>query len=121
MLEGAVVPIKRKGAWTARLALVVGMGVALLQASAAPAEVAAWDWYESSISHPSFVSPHAQPIAVHGNNVFVVNTPSDTLDVIDRDSRQVTARINVGVDPVSVAVRPDGHEVWVANHVSDSV
>lgn len=121
MLEGAVVRIKRKGAWTARLALVVGMGVALLQASAAPAEVAAGDWYESSISHPSFVSPHAQPIAVHGNNVFVVNTPSDTLDVIDRDSRQVTARINVGVDPVSVAVRPDGHEVWVSNHVSDSV
>jgi DNA-binding beta-propeller fold protein YncE len=27
----------------------------------------------------------------------------------------------VGIDPVSVAVRPDGNEVWVANHVSDSV
>ena len=33
----------------------------------------------------------------------------------------MVARIPVGVDPVSVAVRPDGKEVWVANHVSDSV
>ena len=30
-------------------------------------------------------------------------------------------RIPVGIDPVSVAVRPDGREVWVANHVSDTV
>ncbi len=27
----------------------------------------------------------------------------------------------MGLDPVGVAVRPDGREVWVANHVSDSV
>ena len=24
-------------------------------------------------------------------------------------------------DPVGIAVRPDGKEVWVSNHVSDSV
>jgi len=50
-----------------------------------------------------------------------VNTPADTVDVIDAASQTVTARINVGIDPVSVAVRPDGNEVWVSNHVSDSV
>ena len=27
----------------------------------------------------------------------------------------------MGIDPVSLAVRPDGKEVWVSNHVSDSV
>ena len=27
----------------------------------------------------------------------------------------------MGLDPVGVAVRSDGREVWVANHVSDSV
>ena len=26
------------------------------------------------IGHPTFVSPHAEPIAVHGNFVFVANT-----------------------------------------------
>ena len=27
----------------------------------------------------------------------------------------------MGIDPVTLAVRPDGREVWVSNHVSDSV
>ncbi|MCH1496228.1 MAG: ankyrin repeat domain-containing protein, partial [Rubripirellula sp.] len=61
------------------------------------------------------------PIAIHGDRVFVVNTPSDTVDVLDRQTRDLVSRINVGVDPVSIAVRPDGKEIWVSNHISDSV
>ena len=75
----------------------------------------------AKIGHPSLMSPHAKPIALNGGRVFVVNTPSDTVDVIDAKSRKIIARIDVGIDPVSLAVRPDGKEVWVANHVSDSV
>ena len=75
----------------------------------------------AKIGHPSFMSPHASPIVLHRNFVFVVNTPADTLDVIDSKTRTVISRINVGIDPVSIAVRPDGRELWVANHVSDSV
>tara|TARA_Y100001934_G_scaffold37762_1_gene43798 strand:- start:126 stop:3281 length:3156 start_codon:yes stop_codon:yes gene_type:complete len=73
------------------------------------------------VGHPSFLSPHARPILVHGGRVFVVNTPADTIDVIDSRTRQIIHRIDVGIDPVSLAVRPDGRELWVANHVSDSV
>ena len=73
------------------------------------------------VGHPTFVSPHASPIRLNGQLVFVVNTPSDTVDVIDADTREITKRINVGIDPVSLAVRPDGKELWVSNHVSDSV
>lgn len=73
------------------------------------------------IGHPSFMSPHGVPILVQGEHVFVVNTPADTVDVIDRKTRQVTHRIPVGIDPVSIAARPDGKEIWVSNHVSDSV
>ena len=73
------------------------------------------------IGHPTFMSPHASPIAVNGSYVFVVNTSADTLDVIDSHKRTIAKRINVGIDPISVAVRPDGEEIWVANHVSDSV
>lgn len=73
------------------------------------------------IGHPTFLSPQSSPIAKNGNQVFVVNTPADTVDVIDAGSRQIIHRINVGIDPVSIAVRPDGKEVWVSNHVSDSV
>jgi YVTN family beta-propeller protein len=71
--------------------------------------------------HPGFLSPHSSPIAISGGRVFVVNTPADTVDVIDAANPAVISRINVGIDPVSVAVRPDGNEVWVSNHVSDSV
>ena len=73
------------------------------------------------VGHPTFVSPHSRPIAVGEKHVFVANTPADTLDVIDRASKAIVARVNVGIDPVSVAIRPDGKEVWVSNHVSDSV
>jgi YVTN family beta-propeller protein len=73
------------------------------------------------VGHPTFMSPHAAPIAVNGDRVFVVNTPADTVDVIDGKTRKIVARVNVGIDPVSVAVRPDGKEIWVSNHVSDSV
>ena len=77
--------------------------------------------YAADIGHPTFVSPHTNPIAVHNGQVFVVNTPSATLDVIDANNRTITARVPVGIDPVSVAVRPDGQEIWVSNHISDSV
>lgn len=75
----------------------------------------------AAIGHSSFMSPHARPIVTSGEHVFVVNTPADTVDVINTRSRKIVARVNVGIDPVGLAVRPDGKEIWVANHVSDSV
>ena len=97
-----------------KLLIVFTMVATAVVAFAAPEQPAA-------IGHPSFLSPHVRPIAIHGRHVFVANTPADTLDVIDRASRKLVRRIDVGIDPVCVAVRPDGREIWVANHVSDSV
>jgi len=74
-----------------------------------------------AVGHPSMESPQFNPIAVSGGRVFVANTPAGTVDVIDAKTRKVVTRVPVGVDPVCVAMRPDGKEVWVANHVSDSV
>ena len=76
---------------------------------------------ENDIGHPTFLSPHASPILKSDGLVFVVNTPADTVDVIDATSRAIVARINVGIDPVGIAAKPDGKEIWVTNHVSDSV
>ncbi|MEE2936281.1 MAG: cytochrome c peroxidase, partial [Planctomycetota bacterium] len=73
------------------------------------------------VGHPVFASPHFSPIAKAGGRVFVVNTPSDTVDVIDAQTREIIARVPVGIDPVSIAIRPDNKEVWVSNHISDSV
>ncbi len=74
-----------------------------------------------NVGHPTFASPHAKPIAVNGDFVYAVNTPADTVDVIDAGTHEVVNRISVGVDPVGIAVRPDGKEIWVTNHISDSV
>ncbi len=71
--------------------------------------------------HPTFASPHFNPLALHGDLVYVVNTPADTLDVIDPTSDSVVFRINVGIDPVSVVARPNADEIWVSNHVSDTI
>jgi YVTN family beta-propeller protein len=73
------------------------------------------------ISHSSYMSPHASPIVLSNGHVFVVNTPDDTVDVIQSKSRKIVNRVRVGIDPVGIAARPDGKEVWVTNHVSDSV
>ncbi len=75
----------------------------------------------AAVGHPMFMSPHVHPIASLGEHIYVANTPADTVDVIDAERRRVVHRIHVGVDPVALAVRPDGHELWVANHISDSV
>ena len=95
--------------WWARSALLV-----LLVASPASSQ-------DPATGTPNFLSPHAGPIAVSGGLVYVANTPGATLDVLDAASLELVARERVGVDPVGVAVRPDGREVWVANHVSDAV
>jgi YVTN family beta-propeller protein len=45
----------------------------------------------------------------------------NALLIVKPETREIVYRIATGIDPVSVAVRPDGLEVWVSNHVSDSV
>lgn len=87
------------------------LGVSPLHAQTAP----------QKIGHPTFLSPHANPIVIQAGQVFVANTPADSVEVIDVATRKVTKRIPVGVDPISLAFRPDGKELWAANHVSDSV
>ena len=48
------------------------------------------------ISHSSYMSPHASPIALSNGHVFVVNTPDDTVDVIHTKSRKIVHRVKVG-------------------------
>jgi len=70
---------------------------------------------------PVFLSPHFRPLAWSAGRVYVANTPAGTVEILDAQTRRISGRIAVGVEPVCLAVRPDGTELWVANHVSDSV
>jgi DNA-binding beta-propeller fold protein YncE len=73
------------------------------------------------VGTPNLMSPHCRPIALCRDLVLVANTPAATVDVIDSQHNTIIGRVNVGIDPVGIAVRPDGMEAWVANHVSDSI
>lgn len=91
---------------------------ALIAAQAhAPAHAAAPDFI-------AFESGHVRPLALSadGTKLFAVNTPNNTLEVfnVTASGLQWAARVPVGLEPVSVAVR-NASEVWVVNHLSDSV
>jgi len=69
----------------------------------------------------AMMSPQFHPIIESGEFVYVANTPNNTIDVIAKKSNRIERQIAVGIEPVGLAIRPDGKELWVANHVSDSV
>ncbi|MEY4763923.1 MAG: hypothetical protein RI907_596 [Pseudomonadota bacterium] len=78
----------------------------------------------ASPSYYEFESGHVRPLAksADGTKLFAVNTPNNTLDVFNivGNQLQLVARVPVGMEPVAVAVR-SANEVWVVNHLSDSV
>jgi len=71
-----------------------------------------------------FESDPVRPVALSPDKtrLFVVNTPDGYLEVYDLSTGLPVAEasVPVGLEPVAVAPRNDG-EVWVVNHLSDSV
>jgi len=82
----------------------------------------------ASASPPSrftlFESGQVRPLALSPDkqHLFAVNTPDNRLEIFRVEKAQLihTASIPVGLEPVAVAARNE-HEVWVVNHLSDSV
>lgn len=78
-------------------------------------------------SLPSFVafeSGQVRPLALSpdGERLYAVNTPDNRLEVFDIVGLDLKHRFSVpvGMEPVAVAM-PHNGEVWVVNHLSDSV
>jgi hypothetical protein len=75
-------------------------------------------------SFVAFESGHVRPITLSpdGSQLFAVNTPDNTLEIFDVGAGGLTfaASVPVGMEPVAVAARTND-EVWVVNHLSDSV
>lgn len=70
-----------------------------------------------------FESPQVNPIVLDaaGARLYVANTTANTVTVFDTAFFYPIATVEVGLDPVSLAIRPNANELWVSNHVSDSV
>ncbi len=75
-------------------------------------------------SFVNWETPHVNPVDMtpDGSRLLVVNTPDARLEVFDLSGGdpQHFATVPVGLDPVSVRARTND-EVWVVNHISDTV
>jgi DNA-binding beta-propeller fold protein YncE len=71
-----------------------------------------------------FESLQVRPVALSpsGKLLFAVNTPDNRLEIfkISKGNLVPVGSVMVGLEPVAVAARSDS-EVWVVNHLSDSV
>jgi DNA-binding beta-propeller fold protein YncE len=103
-----------KRRWDKSLALAALLSAPLLSVTA-------------SAQSPSFLefdSGQVRPLArsPDGTKLFATNTPNGTLEIfnITNAGLSLQARVPVGLEPVAVAARSNT-EVWVVNHLSDSV
>ena len=75
-------------------------------------------------SFVAFESGHVRPVTLSqdGSQLFAVNTPDNTLEIFDVTGGGLSfaASVPVGMEPVSAAARTND-EVWVVNHLSDSI
>ncbi len=97
--------------------------VSALAASSAP-PAASPAAHSAASKFTVFESGQVRPLALSPDkqHLFAVNTPDNRLEIFRINKTQLihTASIPVGLEPVAVAARND-HEVWVVNHLSDSV
>lgn len=98
------------------LVTVLALVAALAATSAAPTL--------AQRSFVTFESGPVRPVAMtpDGSTLLAVNTPDNRLEVfaVSGGSLTLVDSIPVGMEPVSVAARSNS-EVWVVNHLSDSV
>ena len=92
------------------MAMLLASLAAGSEASAAP-----YTLFESGQVRPLALSPS-------GRFLYAVNTPDNRLEIfqIKPGGLKHRASVPVGLEPVAVAARSD-EEVWVVNHLSDSV
>jgi len=79
-----------------------------------------------NIDYENFETAQTHPLRLSnsGNALYAVNTVEGRLSVFDiagDGSLSLAGDVAVGLEPVSAAVRPGTNEVWVVNHLSDSV
>lgn len=71
-----------------------------------------------------FESGPVRPLALSadGQRLYVANAPADCLEIyaVEGDALRLASSVSVGLEPVAVAER-NANEVWVVNHLSDSV
>ena len=101
----------------------VVLAASLLAFAADPAFAARARGSHEAVGFQLFESPQVNPLVLNeaGTRLYVANTTSNSVSVIDTSTSFGIVTTAVGLDPVSLAVRPTANELWVSNHVSDTV
>ncbi len=75
--------------------------------------------------YTEFESGAVRPLALSADRrwLYATNTPDGRLEILQpsQGGLKRISSVTVGLEPVAVAARPSSTEVWVVNHVSDSV
>jgi DNA-binding beta-propeller fold protein YncE len=95
--------------------VVIAIGLLLTVGMAPSGASAAFTTFETGQVRPLALSPD-------GTRLFAVNTPDNRLEIFSVSGAGLTHidSVPVGLEPAAVAARTDS-EVWVVNHLSDSV
>jgi YVTN family beta-propeller protein len=95
--------------------ILVRIHAVLFLILAAPPALASFTAFESGQVRPLAISPD-------GSRLFAVNTPDNHLEIfaITASGLESLSSVAVGMEPVAVAAR-NNNEVWVVNHLSDSI
>ena len=67
-----------------------------------------------AIGFQTFTSPQSNPIVLSPDRafVYVANTTSNSVSFVRTSDFTVTRSVVTGLEPVGLAVRPDGLELW---------
>ena len=98
-----------------RCTAILACAVALLLSTSPALALNGFTLFETGQVRPLALSPDA-------GQLFVANTPDNTLEIFDVSIGGLTpvASVPVGLEPIAVAARTNT-EVWVVNHLSDSI
>jgi DNA-binding beta-propeller fold protein YncE len=107
--------------------LAMGIMVSLLggchQATPPPTATAQAITSDPERSFTEFESGQVRPLALSGGGdyLYAVNTPDNRLEIfrVKPQGLNLVGEVGVGLEPVAVALR--GNQVWVVNHLSDSI
>jgi YVTN family beta-propeller protein len=79
----------------------------------------------ADVDFRNYETAHVHPLGLSASHtqLYALNTPENRLAIFTASGGTLTfaGDVPVGLEPVSLAVRPGTSEVWVVNHLSDDV
>ena len=82
-----------------------------------------WVWANNTVISTVDVGERPSALAFNpsNNNIYVANTNSNNVSVIESSTNTVVSTVDVGDGPSALAFNPSNNNIYVTNPVSDDV